>query len=443
VIRLDRELRLRWRRSLWLVPLMISSLVTCPGVTAMAAEGPLAFGGSLRNITAGIDNYYYPLFFGDAGTDGLSQSILRLTAEGRPKTWLSYEVHLVQGFDISTGGGGSGTSVFDIGPRLSRYQAVNGVHRWLRGYGTMAALWVDRLNVKVSLGGADLTVGRQAITFGKTYFWNALDVFLAFDPRQFDRDYKQGVDAARLDVATGDFSGMTLVVAPGAGFDAFGRRVYGGMGRWIASWYGSALLARCFATLSGWDVAFQGGKVYGGYQLGGGVVGEVGPLEVRCEAAYLFAMEGPAMPYGLGGDLVEDNLVAVFGLGHRFENTLQVDGEYLYNGPGEPGNLDAAFVRFNSGDSFHLGRHLLGLLGSYEIIPILTGRLGGLLSLSDGSGQIQPSLTYSASDEVDLLFGGLVNFGGRPEFDPNAVYGLSSEFGTFPDVYYGEFKVYF
>ena len=44
---------------------------------------------------------------------------------------------------------------------------------------------------------AGLTIGRQAVSFGKAHFWNPLDVFLAFDPFQFDRDYKPGVDAQR------------------------------------------------------------------------------------------------------------------------------------------------------------------------------------------------------------------------------------------------------
>ena len=430
----------------WISALLVATVIlSCIHVRSAKAGEALAIGGSLRNVTAGIDNYAVGSLYGSSDADGLSQSILRLTITGDPLPWLSCELHAVQSFDVltSAGTGESGTSVFDLGAHASRYRTVSGVREWLRStdHGTAAALWIDRLNVRLNLRYADLTIGRQAITFGKAYFWNPLDLFLAFDPRQFDRDYKPGVDALRIDIPAGDFSGVTIVGAPGREIDAFGGFVDDS--GWDASWYGSALISRIYASTGGWDMAFQGGKVYGGYQLGGGTVGEAGPVEVRGEAAYTIAGEGRQLPSGLSGNLIEDHLTAVVGLGHRFQNTFTLEGEYLYNGAGDPDDLEASLIRFGSGESFHLGLHLAGLSGSYEILPVLVGQIGSLVSFSDGSGQVQPGLSYSAADEVDLLAGALINFGDRPA--PESVSGqeLRSEFGTFPDVYYVEFKVYF
>ena len=39
-------------------------------------------------------------------------------------------------------------------------------------------------------------------------------MFLAFGSTQFDRDYKAGVDALRVDAPLGDFSGVTVVGTP-------------------------------------------------------------------------------------------------------------------------------------------------------------------------------------------------------------------------------------
>lgn len=95
----------------------------------------------------------------------------------------------------------------------------------------------------------------------------------------------------------------------------------------IEPWYGSALVARARATVSHWDVTVQGGKVYGGWQMGGGFSGEAGPLGLRGEATYSFADGGgtfrlpdPDAPTGLReAALVTDHGSLVLGVDHRFE----------------------------------------------------------------------------------------------------------------------------
>src|SRR5574337_371271 len=88
-------------------------------------------------------------------------------------------------------------------------------------------------------------------------------------PNQFDRDYKAGVDALRIDVPFGSFSGVNLIGALGREITAAGTYVGGGE-TWHTSWFGSAVLARVFTHVHGWDLSAQAGKIYGGYQIGGG-----------------------------------------------------------------------------------------------------------------------------------------------------------------------------
>jgi hypothetical protein len=302
-------------------------------------------------------------------------------------------------------------------------------------------LWLDRFNTKSALSWADITVGRQALTFGKAYFWNPLDIFLPFDPRQFDRDYKAGVDALRVDIPLGSFTGINLITVAGRELDSSGEFIDDGTLN--ASWYGSALLGRVFTTLKGWDLALQGGKIYGGYQLGSGLAGEIGPIEARAEASYFWARDSEPLPAPLEGDLVEDAFTAVVGFGHRFDNTLTVEIEYFYNGAGESNDLDESFVRSRSGSSLQMSQHLSGLLVSYEFLPIITGQLTALYSWEHPSGQIQPILTWSPSDNTEALVGASINFGDRPEQSSTGQPQLQSEFGTFPDFYFMEFKLYF
>ena len=429
------------------ISIALLTLLMSADAGAIWGDSDEAFGvdGSLRTITLGTYNYDNPAIFGeDNPGDGMSQTMLRLTIGGRPADWLSYEIHGVQSLTFSTmqGSASQGTAIFSGQGTDTRYQVLDATWNWADENDIQARLWLDRCNLKIALPFADITIGRQAVTFGKAYFWNPLDVFLAFDPRQFDRDYKAGVDALRIDIPLGDFSGVNIVGVLGWRL----RMSLNPLTREIkiqsdenVSWYGSALLARAFTNLLEWDVAIQGGKIYGGYQVGGAVSGELGPLAVRAEAAYLIAVDSDNLPFPFAvDDEIPSHLTAVVGIGHRFENTLNIEAEYLFNGAGDPDNLEIAMLRITSGGSFHLGQHLLGIVATYEILPILNGSLAWIFSLSDYSSLVQPGLSLSVSDEADFLFGAMIGLGARPTTS-----GLESEFGTYPNIYFMEFKFYF
>ena len=411
---------------------------------ALVGDTESAFGldGRLSTTNALVDNYDFDPFFGDKNTDQFSQNLLRLITGGRPTQQLSYEVHGIQSYTYSsTGDGTTESPIFGTSGADRRYRALDATWDWHQGDNSVASLWLDRFNTKSALSWADITVGRQAITFGKAYFWNPLDIFLPFDPRQFDRDYKAGVDAVRVDIPLGSFTGINLITVAGRELDSSGEFIDDGT--LDASWYGSALLGRVFTTWKGWDLALQGGKIYGGYQLGSGLVGEIGPIEARAEAAYLWAQDSESLPAPLEGDLVEDAFTAVVGFGHRFDNTLTVEIEYFYNGAGESDARIESFVRFRNGSSLQMSQHLTGLLVSYEFLPIITGQLTALYSWDDPASQIQPILTWSPSDNTEVLVGASINFGDRPEQTSTGQPQLQSEFGTFPDFYFMEFKLYF
>jgi hypothetical protein len=429
------------------ISIALLALLWCGDAWAIWGDSDEAFGvdGSLRTITLGTYNYDNPDIFGeDNPGDGMSQTMLRLTIGGRPTDRLTYEIHGVQSLSFSsmTSTAMQGPVVFGTQGVDTRYLALDAAWDWADENDIQARLWLDRCNLKIALPFADVTIGRQAVTFGKAYFWNPLDVFLAFDPRQFDRDYKAGVDALRIDIPLGDFSGINLVGVLGRKLSVYGS--YRDEGVLNASWYGSAVVARAYTNLLEWDLAVQGGKVYGGYQVGGAASGEIWEIAIRLEAAYLFAVDSDELPFPLSGNEIENNVTAVVGLGHRFENTLHIEMEYLYNGAGDADNLETALVRMLAGGSYHLGEHLLGVVANYEILPILNGSLAWIFSFSDQSSLIQPGLVLSVSDEAEFLFGAMIGLGARPV--PSGIAGvpmLKSEFGTYPNIYYMEFKFYF
>ncbi|HPI92668.1 MAG TPA: hypothetical protein PLT09_12910 [Deltaproteobacteria bacterium] len=419
----------------------------------------LDLGGSLRTYTAGIRTPDQDLLSGkDDEYGGLSQTLLRLTAGGSLGASGSYEAHIVGGMDFSTGTSSrqlSGAGISTTG--ITRYRVTNPAWNWVDDHDVRVFFTADRLNVKHTFSSVDLTLGRQAVNFSQAYFWNPLDVFVPFDPSAFDRDYKAGVDALRMDINLGSFSSLTVVGAPGRKLDIG----YGSEGAEVRAegfgddlWYASALMARYRTTLSDWDISLQSGKVYGGYQAGAGCSGEAGPLGLRGEAAYFSARgESTAVipdagyPGGLRPvDLVEDHFSLVLGADHRFDSSLYLNIEYFFNGAADDGDLAKGVLRTAIGETLSLSEHLAGIQVSYEFHPLMTGQASWIFSLSDASSLISPTMIFSVADEADFIAGAMVSYGEGPEKQgagESAVIEPKSEFGTYPDVVFMEFKFYF
>jgi hypothetical protein len=427
-----------------LITAILFCLLLIPGQgLAREGDGAVELGGSLRTIALGMDNYDFAPFFDGNDQDLAAQTILRMTAQGSYTERISYEVHLVQNLTYTTGDDGGDITGGVGGGNDMRYRVLRLSADLYDEVGLSAALVMDRLNLRIAFDRFDLTLGRQAITFGKAYFWNPLDEFLPFDPSQFDRDYKPGVDAVRMDIPLGDFSGINLVAAGGRTLRAGGEydspNATAGL-----SWHGSALIMRAFTNMWDFDLALQGGKVYGGYQLGGALAGDLGEYQLRLEAAYVWAENSPALSAPLNGDVMESRLVAVAGLSRRLSSGLNLESELLYNDAGDGGDLRAAIVRVGQGASLHLSRWVWGFRASYEIMPVLTGSWVWLVSLDDASWQTQPSLVWSLSDEAELILGLTINRGDRPDFDSTAdIVQPGSEFGSYADYIFVELKWYF
>ncbi len=92
---------------------------------------------------------------------------------------------------------------------------------------------IDRANAQVHLRRADLTLGRQAIGWGRGVMFTSIDLFAPFSPLEIDREWRAGVDAARADIKLTDRSSVDLVAAFGDTVDrsAFAARVRGYAGR--------------------------------------------------------------------------------------------------------------------------------------------------------------------------------------------------------------------
>ena len=133
----------------------------------------------------------------------------------------------------------------------------------------------------------------------------------------------------------------------------------------------------------------------------------------------------------------------VLGASYRFNNDLQLTAEHLFNGVGDPDNLDASDVRYKNGVSTSLNNHLSAVLLNYEFTPLLIGRYDVKFAWSDSSTQHNFSFTRSITENTDFYIGGQVNIGKRPNGTSWQNPSIQSEFGRLSNTFYIELKHYF
>jgi hypothetical protein len=269
---------------------------------------------------------------------------------------------------------------------------------------------IDRANAQVHVTRADLTIGRQAIGWGRGVMFTAVDLFAPFSPLEVDREWRSGVDALRADVKLTERSSLDFVGAFG---DRLDRSAF-------------AVRARGYAGTI--DVEVVGGRR--AEDLFGGVTSSaaVGDAEVHGEAAAF------RVPAGVGHNVVWK---AVVGGSYRFPigSGILAYAEYHYSGFGAAHpeaivlllTTPSFLERFVRGDMQILSRHAIGLTGSYEASPEFMYSGQWLHNPGDGSGIVAPALTYTFNDAVSLLGTVYVPYGQPPDGGL-----LRSEYGVAP-----------
>lgn len=398
---------MKWRPKSLVLALLFFSTPTLaqdddPDLLADLAPPAFAAGGTVKLLGIGYDIPDTPPLAERAKESSVFGS-LRLKLEGTPRDWLSFEVHLRVEADAYSASS------------LARFDNVTETETTLfRGLGHEVTfdendtyrLWgeVDYANVRLTRGQTDVVLGRQAVTFGRSFFWNPTDWLSSFAPTEIDREYKGGVDALRISHGLGRFSGVELVYAYGEDGDADR----------------SALLGRAYANWRDWDVEVLGGRVLTDDRLGFGWSGEVRGAGVRGE----LAIHRPRV------DGERDFVRATLEADYRWPSSWLVSLELHYNGFGssDPADYEELFAspRVATGQIQNVGRRYFGGQASYELTPLLTLTGAVLVNLDDGSGVFNPSFVRSLSDESDLVVGALVPWGESP-----SAAGLRSEYGSY------------
>jgi hypothetical protein len=300
---------------------------------------------------------------------------------------------------------------------------------------------LDLLALKVRSSFADVTIGRQVLSWGSGRLWNPTDLLSPFGPTDVDREVRRGVDAVRVSMGLAATSQLDLLWLP----QSRGRD-HGGV-------------VRGQFNVRGFDVAPSLAKYVRDLVLGLDTTGDVGPLGVHGEVAWVRAFDRDAV--GKRDEFVR----AVAGVDWRPTESLVLTGEYSFNGWGTSdasGYLDVLrSPRVVRGEVFGAGRHYAGIVAAWQISPLLTAHGTAVANLADPSLLIVPALEYWAKQKLLVRVGGYLPLGRQPDPAPlraltpqdvtvdtdawrQAIrgYGLRSEYGASPYGLFAQIALY-
>ncbi|MCJ7682011.1 MAG: hypothetical protein MUP70_14880 [Candidatus Aminicenantes bacterium] len=264
--------------------------------------------------------------------------------------------------------------------------------------------FLDNAYLKLSLKAFDLTVGKQQISLGTGYVWNPTDVFNIKDP--LDPTYEQpGHNALRVDVALGNNTTLTALASPDETLDDSGKMIQL-KGRLLhfdftliaveTVWRFHDYTAFDFDRMTFVETPEKR------QLLGGSLVGELLGMGVWTEYGYNW-METSRDFYELvvGGDYTFD-----------FQTYIMV--EYYRNSLGKTRFSDYDlndWMRLYAQEQKAIFRDQIFALVQHPVSDFISAGLSSLISLTDGSFALVPTLNISLSSNTELTAYFNINFG--------------------------------
>ena len=276
---------------------------------------------------------------------------------------------------------------------------------------------LDRFNVQIQMDAGDLTIGRQAISFGSARIINPTDIFLPFDVRTFNTEYRTGVDAVRFQRPWGELGEIDFGIVLGDDADP----------------ENSAAFLQLRTNAAGVDYHLAVMRFADQDLLGFGVQSALGDMGFWFEVA------------GVWGD--ENYTRLSTGLDYAFSENTFGQIEYHYNGAGSDDPEDylanLQTLPYQRGGVFLLGEHYLMPSFTLQFSPLWFVAAQAIVNLSDSSAFASISAEYNIAEDFYMDFGYYhfigddlkVNSIGLPEFE--------SEYGPNPNTLYMSIRYYF
>ena len=372
---------------------------------AYGLEGNLH--GSFKTFFLGTDDY------------GLSDNTLRLQARLYPNDKITVEsaytlspqvmpplMHLSNGADsfLSAGGGNIGYRAYDFDEKL--YPEQSSTDQNLAVYHNL-----DRMYGSVYLPFGDLYLGRQAISWGSAHVINPTDIIAPYSFSNLNTEEKGGVDALRLRMPVGAMSEIDIGYVAGDEF----------------SYAESALFARARLYAAGADMSLLLMDFKENLLIGGDITRSIGGAGSWIEAAYVL----PDALGSDGSDADQQYTTVSTGMDYNFGPKFYGYAEYHFNSPGK--NDPAEYTAYTEGTIYLLGRHYAAIGGTYQLTPLIPVSGMVLMNITDISANFSLNIDYNFTKDV-YISGGCYLGAGESQ---------STEFASYPDLYYISVKLYF
>lgn len=237
---------------------------------------------------------------------------------------------------------------------------------------------IDRLHLSYFNGPWEVHAGRQRVNWGRTYVWNPNDLFNNYAFLDFDYEERPGVDAL---TAQYNWSYASSVETGIRIADTWEEMVVGGMVR---------------VSLEGYDIQFVGGHYLEYTTLGTGWAGYLGDAGFKGEISYFHPEDRFFEDTG--------HFTATTGIDYMLPSGLYLQVELLYNGGyNRLGNPLNTLVRPPSADNLFIAKSGFFVNGSYQLHALVSGNLGFMSSFDRSVFIAIPQITFSVSENVDLL----------------------------------------
>lgn len=274
---------------------------------------------------------------------------------------------------------------------------------------------LDRALYRHHFDNLTVSIGRQPIDWGSGRFWQPINLFGAFTPTDLDTEYKPGIDALSVEWYPQPFSALTFV-------HAFAPHRQSEIDNSAALHYRQPIGIES-------EMALVAGQINNNAVIGGAFESSWEGTGWRIEGRYSQLEQRE-----------EETLLWIAGIEHLFSSGTLFHLEWYNNGRGatRESEMTAVFSDplLTQGLQLQMGRQVIGVGLNRDLTPLLRGGytlLGSTLrndrNQHSSSLTHQLNLTYSISDESDLLISAVTTTGkglsssGQPQ----------SEFGHQPE----------
>ena len=283
---------------------------------------------------------------------------------------------------------------------------------------------LDRASVQFSTDFADFSIGRDAIAWGSARIVNPTDIIAPYTYDQLDTEDSVGVDAIRVRIPVGVMGEIDAgyIFGPDFEFDK------------------SAVFLRTQLNAVETDFSILLLEFQKDLLVGLDVARGIGGAGFWLETAYVFAE-----PFDDEPNTIDNYLRTSIGLDYSFGGETYTFIEYHFNGAGvtEPENFLTNLERpaYTRGGVYLLGIHYLAPGVAYQLTPLISFSGQMLFNLSDPSTWVAPQIAYNIAEDIHLSVGGFVSLGKRPKNSDSTEF--QSEFGSYPNLFFSSFRVYF